>query len=133
MADRAPEVQKAVVAALKANAGVSALVGSRVYDRPPQDVAYPYLRIGPVLVAPFDGDELRGSEIVMPIHCWVAGPRPVEARLIAKAVVSALHWSSLTLEAGTAVFIRWSSTREQADPDDVRRQAIVDFEILTDG
>ena len=133
MADRTPEVQKAVVAALKANAGVTALVGSRVYDRPPQDVTYPYLRIGDALVAPFDGDELRGSEIVMPIHCWVAGPCPVEARLLAKAVVAAMHWSSLSLDAGAAVFVRWSSTRDQPDPDDVRRQAIVDLEILTDG
>lgn len=133
MADRVVEVQKAIVAALKADAGVSALVGARVYDRPPQSVVYPYVRIGQTFTAPFDAQELRGSEIIMPIHCWVDGPRPVDARRLAAAVEKALHWVDLTLDAGVAVFIRWSSTREQADPDDVRRQAIVDFEIITDG
>jgi hypothetical protein len=37
-------LQKGLRAALIADAGVAALVGSRIYDEPPQNVTFPYLR-----------------------------------------------------------------------------------------
>ena len=36
--------QVGVLAALKANSGVTSLVSNRIYDEPPQDVVFPYLR-----------------------------------------------------------------------------------------
>ena len=47
MADPDLEFQGAIVTAFKADAGVTALVGQRVYDSFPPDVIFPYISIGP--------------------------------------------------------------------------------------
>nr|MBA3570571.1 DUF3168 domain-containing protein [Pyrinomonadaceae bacterium] len=47
MSDASLELQKAIVAALRSAAGVTAIVGQRIYDQPPASPAFPYTSIGP--------------------------------------------------------------------------------------
>lgn len=91
-------LQAALVAALKADAGVAAIVGARVYDEPPQDVAFPYVRIGEILVRPFHTDGQEAFEITFGIEAFsrpVAGR--VEAARLAYAVQAALHDQTLAI------------------------------------
>ena len=100
MAMRSLEVQKAVVTALKVAPAVAALVGTRVYDQPPQSPTYPYIRIGDVQGEPWEGTNLAGWSGVMEIDCWSQKPGKVEAQQIGNAAFNALHRvDGLTLDA----------------------------------
>lgn len=133
MADRTLEIQAAFVAALKAHAGVSALVGARVYDRIPEAAAVPNISIGSVSGDPFDAVGLRGQRNIFDVHAWSEKPGAVECRQIMAQINDALHWADLTLSAGTAVRCNVISKRDTADPDGVTHHGTVTFEIITDG
>jgi hypothetical protein len=133
VADRALEIQKAVVARLKAHSGVAALIAGRVYDRAPEGVAFPYVSIGPAFVTPFDAQAMRGTEVVLQLDVWSRKPGAVECRQIMAAINAALHWHDLALDAGKAVLCRASSRRNMPDPDGVTTHGVVELSILTDG
>lgn len=133
MADRTPELQKAVVAALGANAGVAALVGDRIYDRVPQATLFPHISIGDVIGADFGAQGLQGTDAIMRIDVWSRAIGKIEARRIMAAVVAALHQTDLTLDAGTFVLGRWVGSRDMLDPDGQTTHGIVEFHFLTDG
>lgn len=90
--DYALAVQKGVRAALVADAGVAALVSTRIYDEPPSDVVFPYLRFGDISPSAYDTDCTEGAEVQIGIE---AHSRPVagrtEAVRLVEAVKNALH------------------------------------------
>jgi len=85
-------LQKGLRAALVANSDVTDLVSSRVYDEPPQDVVFPYLRFGEITPVAFDTDTLEGSlvSVSLEANSRSASGR-VEAARIVEAVKAALH------------------------------------------
>lgn len=85
-------LQKGLRAALVADAGVAELVSTRVYDEPPQDVVFPYLRFGDIQPSAFDTDTTEGAEVTVSIeaHSRSASGR-VEAVQMVEAAVAALH------------------------------------------
>lgn len=98
---RTHELQVAITAALKANSAVAALVGTRVYDRVPQAVTFPYVEVTQDIGEPFDAIGLDGWEQLMRLDVWSrTGGRSVEATQIAAATYAALHNVSLTLSTG---------------------------------
>jgi hypothetical protein len=90
-------LQKGLLAALKANAGVTALVSSRIYDEPPQNVTFPYARFGDIAPDAFDTDTKEGAMVGISIeaHSRSASGR-VEAVQIVEAVKEALHRNDLS-------------------------------------
>ena len=93
MADNfALALQKGLRAALVADAGVTALVSSRVYDEPPQAAAYPYIRFGDISPSAFDTNTTEGSLVSIGIeaHSRSAAGR-VEAVQMVEAIKAALH------------------------------------------
>ncbi|MGB1179753.1 MAG: DUF3168 domain-containing protein [Lentibacter algarum] len=85
-------LQKGLRAALVANSDVTDLVSTRVYDEPPQDVVFPYLRFGEITPVAFDTDTLEGSlvSVSLEANSRSASGR-VEAARIIEAVKAALH------------------------------------------
>lgn len=85
-------LQKGLVAALKADSGVTALVSTRIYDDPPQDVTFPYVRIGDIQEVPADTLCDVGSEVIVDIRAY---SRPnsgkVEVSRVSAAIFDALH------------------------------------------
>lgn len=92
------DLQKALIAALRADAGVAALVGSRIYDEPPQAVVFPYVRLGRVEVAPLRMDCATDHDIAFAIevHSRPTAGR-VEAARIAHAVRVVIEAAPLTM------------------------------------
>lgn len=133
MADRTLEVQKAIVARLKAHTGTDALVNDRVYDRPPQGVVFPYIAVDETIAIPFDAQALRGMTLVVTLHVWSRLPGAVECRAIMAAVNDALHWHALAIEAGTLVMCRATMRRTMGDPDGITTHGVMNFDITTDG
>ena len=54
------ELQKGIRAALVADSGVTALVSPRIYDEPPQNVTYPFVRFGDIQPRSMDTDVTTG-------------------------------------------------------------------------
>jgi hypothetical protein len=85
-------IQVGIRAALAANAGVTSIVSTRIYDEPPQGVVFPYLRFGQIIPVAFDTDSKEGSLVNFGIEAQsrsIAGR--VEAMQMVEAVKSALH------------------------------------------
>lgn len=101
---RAEELHAAMVAALRADTTLAALVGARVHDDPRQDVRFPWVQVSQDLGEPFDGIALDGWEQLMRVDVWSrTGGRTLEATRIATAVYAALHGMDLALSAGSFV------------------------------
>ena len=111
-------LQKGLRAALVASSDVTAIVSTRVYDEPPQDVAFPYLRFGDITPAAFDTDTIEGSLVSVSVEAHSRSPSGrVEAAQMAEAVKAALHRqeASITVQGHTLVeliFQTFSVTRD---------------------
>jgi hypothetical protein len=136
MADRyALALQKGLVAKLKADAGVVALVGARIYDQPPQAALHPYVRIGGIEPRPLRTDGKAAASLTFGIE---AHSRPVtsgrvEATKCAEAIVTALDEVDLTVAGYDVVQVQWQTQTVAQDSDGESYTAIVAFAALLDG
>lgn len=125
-------LQAALVAALRADAGVAALVGARVYDEPPQDVVLPYVRLGNLDASALRMDCHTDTDITVSIECH---SRPasgrVEAGRMAYAVRLALDDVSLTLAGHTLDWCYYLTESVTRAPDGRSYIAVVAFEAST--
>jgi hypothetical protein len=78
-------LQSALVAALKADAGLS---GVGVFDAPARGAAAPYLVIARHDLLPRDGDLAPGFEHRVAVHCWAADPSRKAALALAERVAA---------------------------------------------
>lgn len=104
-------LQFAAVAALKADAGVAALVGVRVYDEPPQAVEFPYLRVGTTDLRPLNlSGDCTDEDIVFSIegHSRPVAGR-VEALRLAHAVRLALDDAALSVTGHTLAWCQFTA------------------------
>lgn len=86
------DLQKGIRAALVADAGITALVGSRIYDKPPQAVTYPFILLGNFQVNPADTDGTLAAFVTASIEAHsrsIAGS--VEGQRIVEAIRAVLH------------------------------------------
>ena len=127
MASASEDLQKAILNALLADAGVSAVVGDRVHDGRP--ISYPSITFGPSDVLPEDLDCIDGLMTTVQIDCWTRDEnrlRPVKA--LADRVRQALHRARLQLETHALVNLSVVSTRSFMDPDELTGHGIVTVE-----
>lgn len=123
-------LQVALVAALRADAGVSALVDARIYDEPPQNVTFPYVRIGTLDVAPLrmSGD-CTDEDLMFSIegHSRPVAGR-VEAGRIAHAVRIALDDAALSVAGYTLDWCTWMTQSVTRAPDGRSYIAVLAFQ-----
>lgn len=130
MIDGSHALQSAIVAALRADGGVTGLVGARIVDRPKPNETMPYISIGPSDTIPFHRMEQRGCTVTMQLDIWAASnnvgtKQMVSARQVAAAVTAALFGSRFTV-AGWKIHQLWPVTsRVMADPDGVTSHGIL--------
>ncbi|WP_028029892.1 DUF3168 domain-containing protein [Gemmobacter nectariphilus] len=123
-------LQKSVIATLRADAGVSAVVGVRVYDEPPQNVEFPYVRLGQIDLAPLrmsgtcvDADILFSVEA----HSRPASGR-VEATRIADAVRAALDDAALTVAGHVCEWCQYTAQSVTRAADGRSYVAVIAFQ-----
>lgn len=131
MTDSTLEIQKSVIATLKADADVAALVSDRVWDEPDQAPTYPFVEIGDANGDPFDADGMVGWEAVIAIRCWSRAPGRVEARRIMAAIKAALHDTTLTLDTQTFVLGQLTDQRDLKDSDGESSGGFQRFRFIT--
>lgn len=126
-------LQAALVAALKANAGVAALVGARVYDEPPALVAFPYVRIGEIIINPVVTDGKKAFEATFGIEAY---SRPVSGRVeatrIADAVMVALEDTAPSLVGFTVAWLFFQTYAVSRMADGESYAANIAFEAMLD-
>jgi len=124
-------LQAGLVAALKADSAVAALVGTRVYDEPPQGVTFPYIRIGNVDAEPFRDSCAKAWSIVFSIegHSRPVSGR-VEATRLAEAVVDALdeQETDLTVTGFNLEWLYWLTQAVTRNADGESYTAVIAFE-----
>lgn len=123
-------LQAAIVAALRADPAVAALVGGRVYDEPPEDVEFPYCRIGMTdlrilrLSGPWADDD-----VMLSVECH---SRPtsgrVEAARIAHAVRRCLDGAALALAGHGLDWLQFTTQAVTQAPDGRSYVGTVAFE-----
>ena len=130
MSDPSLELQAAIVTALKANAGVAAIVGTRVYDNVPPSATFPYISLGDSQVLPDKADCIDGTEIFFNLDGWSRDNRFPECKTISKAVVAALDDQPLTVTGYTAVVFELDNINYLRDPDGITRHVALSFRVL---
>ena len=128
------ELQRALVSALKADAGVAALVGARVYDEPPDPVVYPYVRLGDIDLRPLRTDGTpTAADVLFSVQ---AHSRPsqgrVEATRIGEAVRDALDEAALVVAGHDARWIYYVTMTTVRASDGRSYQANVAFSAMID-
>ncbi|RVH74276.1 DUF3168 domain-containing protein [Sinorhizobium meliloti] len=130
MASPELELQGAIVARLKADVGLLALING-VYDQPP-DTAFAtpkesYVTIGEAQFLRDDATCVNGGEVYLTLHAWSRKVGYPVAKQIADAVAENLHLAPLTLATNRLISIMHRQTRVFRDPDGLTSHAVIDF------
>lgn len=131
MSDPALAVQKAYVARIKAQVtGVS----SRVFDRVPANVVFPFIQIGEIQTVEDGAECIDAKEVFVTLHVWSRAIGAVETRTINSALEEALHeWiPDLDADGFTAIEHMHRDTRTLLDPDGLTSHGILNFRLLID-
>jgi hypothetical protein len=132
-ADPSLELQKAIVARLKADAGVTAIIAGRIYDAVPDAAVKPYLSFGAFQLLPEHGDCLDGGEAFLTLDGWANGPDSVEVKRLGKAVAAALDRAPIILDAPQRlVEMSVEQTQYLRDPDGITAHAAITVHAWTE-
>ncbi|TPN43208.1 DUF3168 domain-containing protein [Mesorhizobium sp. B1-1-7] len=126
------ELQGAIVTRLKAVAGVTALIGQRVYDRVPANAIFPYVTLGPMDELSDDADCITGFSIALDINVWSRAVGFPEAKRISDAVRGALRDTDLALTDNALVYFQHRQTVFSEDPDGLTNRARMSFEAFAE-
>lgn len=138
LTDPSLDLQGAVVKALKADAGVKAIVGAGVFDtvaRKPDgspNVPFPYIALGDTQMLPEFAECTDAATNFVALHLWSRAVGFPEVKRLGAAVIKALHDTTLTLASGTLQSLLLNSSHYLRDPDGLTSHAVLTFEALTD-
>jgi hypothetical protein len=125
-------LQKAVVAALVADAAVGALIGDRIYDAPPRDAQFPYLTIGGTRILDWSTGSDTGAEHRVTLDVWSRERGKRQCYQIMEAVEAALHDAALTLDDHALVNLRFESADVDRNRDGITYHAAMRFRAVTE-
>ena len=127
--------QKGILALLRNRILIQEAVSDRIYDEPPQDVVYPYLRFNTIQPNAFDTDSAEGAivDISLEAHSRSASGR-VEATRIAEAVKKSLHRkeTDVTVTGYTLVELIFETISVTRDSDGRGYTAVIALQAMLD-
>lgn len=127
-------LQKAIVARLKGDADLTALVAGRVYDRVPAGAAMPYVHLRNFQAVDDGAECVDGLEVFIDIDVWSNAVGKVEASRAAGAIRAALNYAPLTLDEPYALAeIDHRDTNVGDGGDGILSRARLSFRALVEG
>lgn len=141
MSDPSLELQGAIVARLRADAAVSAIVADRVYDRVPATRitnglvtpgTFPYISFGPEQIIAEDAECITGSEVILQLDCWSRAVGRVEVKRLADAVRRSLDEAELPITTNALVLFEFDGSRVFTDPDGLTSHAVLTFRSIVE-
>lgn len=133
MASASFALQRAVFAALSADAALVALLGSeKIYDDVPQRTGFPYVSFGQSTERDWSTATEDGAEHLVTLHVWSRAAGRKEARMIVEAVRAVLHDAPLALVGHRLVNLRHEFSDTRRDPDGETYHGIVRYRAVTE-
>jgi hypothetical protein len=126
-------LQAAIVAALRADAGLKSLIGDppRVHDGPAKEKVFPFVSIDEARASPLSAAPGHVEhDLRLSVHSRYEGRR--EAKDVATAIVSVLHHADLAVDGRRLVTLRavYSDVFYRADAD--AHQGVLRFRAVTE-
>ena len=133
MASAGWDLQKAVYAALIADATLTMLLGGdSIHDAAPQTATFPYVVIDQMQVRDWSTGTEDGAEHVLTIHVWSRHAGKAEAYEIADAVRSVLDTAFLTLDDHRLINLRHQYSELKRDEDGETHHGVMRFRAVTE-
>jgi hypothetical protein len=134
MIDPTLAISDALVARLKADGGMNALVAGRVFDSVPANTQKPYANIGEAQLLPDKADCVDGTRMAFPVHGWANGPKSVEIKELGAAMLAALDEAEdvLTVQGHRIVSCEFEQVQYLKDPDPSIQHVVIVLIILTE-
>jgi hypothetical protein len=132
-------LQKVVIARLKADATLTALLGSatRVVDYVPETMTPPYVRVGEFTSTAAGSHTSIGRNVVMTIHVWTKVRGNKDGQTIANRITELLDRQTaalstlLEVEGHRVITIRAEFDQSLTDPDPEIRHHVLRFRVET--
>lgn len=131
--DHSLALRRALITALRADAGVAALVGTRVTGPAVEKgVAWPFLRVGTIIAGPYEATCLDGMDATFAIHAFDNTPDEQAVATIMAAVVDALDGAQLTFAGAHTVSLDWATSNVLRDTEESAGwHGVIQFETKT--
>lgn len=126
------ELQKLIYDRLTGNPALSTLIGTRVYDRVPDNPTFPYVSFGPSDEVSDDADCIDGFEVTMQLDVWSRAVGFPECRRIVDAVRNALPEDGILLADNALVTFNHRISRVFRDPDGLTSHGAMTFEAFVE-
>jgi hypothetical protein len=133
MASAGWDLQKAVYAALAADATLTTLLGDDgIHDAVPQDAAFPFLVIDQTQVRDWSTGTEAGAEHMLTLHVWSRYTGKKEAYEIADSVRAALDGALLGLDEHRLINLRHQYSELKRDEDGQTHHGVLRFRAVTE-
>jgi hypothetical protein len=130
MSDPSVRLQAAVVARLKSDAALTALVAGRIYDEVPTAAIFPYINISGGQIVGDDDECAQTSEVTYQLHVWTRPPSAgAKGKEIAGAVRTAMR-PLLTVADFELLVQDFQQSQWLDDPDGQTKHAVVEFRFI---
>lgn len=110
-------LQKALLAHLRSDPALSALVGARVYDAAPEERLFPHVVLGRAQTRPWGGLDGEGLEHALTLTCVSQFDGAEEAKAVVAAIRARLHGAELALDGCRLVNLRVTYSDVFRSPD----------------
>ena len=128
----AVELQKAVFEALAGDAGLEALVGPRIFDHAPANVAFPYVSFGRTSIYDWSTGTESGSEQLFTLHIWSKAKGRHETLGIMELARARLDDAALGLAGHQLVNLRLEFSEARYDEDLSVYHGLLRFRAVTE-
>ena len=125
-------LQKAIHAALVADAGVGALVGDRIFDVVPRAATFPYVTLGDARVADWSTGTEAGAEHRLALHVWSRERGKTECWAVLEALEAALHDAALALDGHALINLRVETADVGMDRDGITWHGVARLRAVTE-
>lgn len=128
------ELQKAIVALLKADTTLRGLIGNpvKVFEQVPSPAPFPYVVISDAQQLPDKAECIDGSEIFIDLHVWSRATSDSEREAIAFAIEDVLDEAAITMTNHRCLVFERDNIIFRRDGDTSTRHAILTFRALTE-
>ena len=128
----AAELQKAIFAALGANTALTALVGARIFDHAPVNVAFPYIVFGRTSVYDWSTGTESGTEQLFTVHAWSKAKGKKEVLGIMDLAGGTLHDATLALDGHSLVNLRLEFSEARYDDRNEAHHGLLRFRAVVE-
>ena len=117
---------------MAANAALAALIGTRIFDHAPANVAFPYITFGRTSVYDWSTGTENGAEQLFTLHVWSKAKGKKEVLEIMELARSTLHDAALDLDGHQLVNMRLEFSEARYDDRNEAHHGLLRFRAVTE-